>query len=106
MDQLSNIIKSFNDLFGNIDWKDADRIRQVILEEIPTKVGADTAYQNAMKNNDEKTARIEHDVALQRVVIELLADNTELFRQYSDNPSFKKWLGDTIFRLTYQRNAA
>jgi len=106
MDQLSNIIKSFNDLFGNIEWKDADRICRVILEEIPTKVGADPAYQNAMKNNDEKTARIEHDAALQRVVIELLADNTELFRQYSDNPSFKKWLGDTIFRLTYQRNAA
>ncbi|PIU86396.1 MAG: DEAD/DEAH box helicase [Zetaproteobacteria bacterium CG_4_8_14_3_um_filter_59_5] len=105
LDQLSNIIKTFNDQFGNIAWKDGDKIRKVIAEEIPAKVGADVAYQNAMKNNDKKTARIEHDAALQRVMIELLADHTELFKQFSDNPSFKKWLGDTIFGVTYQQQA-
>jgi len=102
LDQLSNIIKAFNDQFGNIDWKDADKIRQVIAEEIPAKVSADAAYQNAMKNNDKKTARIEHDAALQRVMVDLLTDHTELFKQFSDNPSFKKWLADTIFGVTYQ----
>ena len=105
LDQLSNIIKAFNDQFGNIDWKDADKIRKVIAEEIPAKVAADAAYQNAMKNNDKKTARIEHDAALQRVMIDLLADHTELFKQFSDNPSFKKWLGDTIFGVTYQQQS-
>jgi len=102
LDQLSNIIKTFNDLFGNIDWKDADKIRQVIAEEIPDKVAADSAYQNAMKNSDKQNARIEHDKALGRVMVELIADHTELFKQFSDNPSFKKWLGDTIFGATYQ----
>ena len=102
LDQLSNIIKAFNDQFANIEWKDGDKIREVIAEEIPAKVAADAAYQNAMKNNDKKTARIEHDAALQRVMIDLLADHTELFKQFSDNPSFKKWLGDTIFGVTYQ----
>jgi type I restriction enzyme R subunit len=102
LDQLSNIIKAFNDQFGNIDWKDGDKIREIIAEEIPAKVAADAAYQNAMKNNDKKTARIEHDAALQRVMIDLLSDHTELFKQFSDNPSFKKWLGDTIFGVTYQ----
>ncbi len=105
LDQLSNIIKAFNDQFGNIEWKDGDKIRQVIAEEIPAKVAADAAYQNAMKNNDKKTARIEHDAALQRVMIDLLSDHTELFKQFSDNPSFKKWLGDTIFGVTYQQQA-
>ncbi|MGI6683248.1 MAG: type I restriction endonuclease subunit R [Myxococcota bacterium] len=105
LDQLSNIIKAFNDQFGNIDWKDGDKIRKVIAEEIPAKVAADAAYQNAMKNNDKKTARIEHDAALQRVMIDLLSDHTELFKQFSDNPSFKKWLGDTIFGVTYQQQA-
>jgi type I restriction enzyme R subunit len=61
LDQLSNILKTFNDQFGNIDWKDGDKIRKVIAEEIPAKVAADVAYENAMKNNDKKTARIEHD---------------------------------------------
>ena len=105
LDQLSNIIKAFNDQFGNIEWKDGDKIRKVIAEEIPAKVAADAAYQNAMKNNDKKTARIEHDAALQRVMIDLLSDHTELFKQFSDNPSFKKWLGDTIFGATYRQSA-
>lgn len=63
------------------------------------------AYQNAMKNNDKKTARIEHDAALQRVMIDLLSDHTELFKQFGDNPSFKKRQGDTIFGVTYQQQA-
>lgn len=102
LDKLSNILKTFNDLFGNIEWKDGDKIRKVISEEIPAKVAADKAYQNAMKNNDKHTARIEHDRALQRVVVDLLSDHTELFKQFMDNPSFKKWLGDAIFSATYQ----
>ncbi|MFI5782701.1 type I restriction endonuclease subunit R [Nocardia sp. NPDC051570] len=105
LDQLSNIIKAFNDQFGNVDWRDEDKIREVIAEEIPAKVAADAAYRNAMKNNDKKTARIEHDAALQRVMIDLLSDHTELFKQFSDNPSFKKWLGDTIFGVTYQQDS-
>jgi type I restriction enzyme R subunit len=65
------------------------------------KVAADKAYQNAMKNSDKQNARIEHDRALQRVIIDLLTDQTELFKQFQDNAAFKKWLGDTIFSATY-----
>jgi type I restriction enzyme R subunit len=101
LDTLSNIIKAFNEQFGNIDWKDADKIRQVIVEEIPAKVSADKAYRNAMKSSDRQNARIEHDKALQRVIVELLADHAELFKQFSDNPSFKKWLGDTNLLATF-----
>jgi type I restriction enzyme R subunit len=106
LDLLSNILRTFNDQFGNIDWKDADKIRKVIAEEIPAKVAADKAYQNAMKNSDKQNARIEHDRALQRVLVELLADHTELFKQFSDNAAFKKWLADTIFSVTYTPPAA
>ena len=37
---------------------------KLITEEIPAKVAADTAYQNAMQNSDKQNARIEHDKAL------------------------------------------
>jgi type I restriction enzyme R subunit len=101
LDLLSNIVKVFNDQFGNIEWKDVDKIRKVISEEIPAKVAADKAYQNAKKYSDQQNARIEHDKALQRVMTDLLSDHTELFKQFSDNPSFRKWLTDTIFTVTY-----
>jgi type I restriction enzyme R subunit len=102
-DLLSNIIKAFNDQFGNIDWKDKDRISKLISEEIPARVAADQAYQNAIKNSDRQNAKIEHDNALRRVMTSLLADHTELFKQFSDNSSFQKWLTDTVFTMTYDR---
>jgi type I restriction enzyme R subunit len=75
LDRLSNIIKTFNEPIGNIEWKDADKTGKVISEEIPEKVAADRAYQNAMRNSDKQNARIEHDKALQRVMVDLPADN-------------------------------
>ena len=102
MDRLSHILREFNDRFGNIEWKDQDKIVKVIAEELPAKVAGDRAYRNAMDNSDEQNARIEHDKALGRAVTELLADHTELFKQFSDNPSFRKWLSETVFRETYR----
>lgn len=106
LDRLSNIIRSFNDLFGNITWVDSDRIRRLIASEIPDKVAANAAYQNAKQNSDKQNARIEHDKALAGVIVSLMKDDTELFKQFSDNPEFKRWLADTIFAETYNRSAA
>lgn len=105
IDKLSNIVKAFNDLFGNVEWKDEDKIRKVITEEIPARVAQDKAYQNAQANSDKQNAKLEHDKALNRVVLELLADHTELFKQFSDNPNFKRWLTDMVFDVTYHRSA-
>jgi type I restriction enzyme R subunit len=101
LDRLSNIIRSFNEQFGGISWTDADRVRRLVTVEIPAKVLADPAYQDAKRNSDKQNARIEHDKALARVIVALMKDDTELFKQFSDNPSFKKWLAESIFALTY-----
>lgn len=101
LDRLSNIIKTFNDQFGNIPWTDGDRVHKLITEDIPNRVAADKAYQNAMRNSDKQNAKIEHDKALARVMTSVLKDDTELFKQFMDNESFKRWLTDTVFGLTY-----
>jgi len=103
LERLSNIIRSFNDLFGNITWADTDRIRRLIATEIPDKVAANSVYQNAKQNSDKQNARIEHDKALAGVIVGLMKDDTELFKQFSDNPEFRRWLTDTIFSATYDR---
>ncbi len=102
LDRLSNILKTFNGQFGNIPWTDADRVHRLITEDIPARVAADTAYQNAKQNSDKQNARIEHDKALARVMTAVLKDDTELFKQFMDNESFKRWLTDTVFGLTYE----
>ena len=103
LDQLSNILKIFNDLFGDIPWEDADRVRQLITETIPSKVAVDTAFQNARQNSDKENARIEHDKALGRVMTALMKDDTQLFKQFMDNDGFKRWLTDTSFGLAYEQ---
>ncbi len=103
LDRLSNILKAFNEQFGNIPWADEDRVRKLITEDIPNRVAADTAYQNAKKQRDKQNARIEHDKALKRVMTDVLKDDTELFKQFMDNEGFRRWMTDTVFGLTYDQ---
>lgn len=102
LDLLSVIIASFNDMFGNIKWNDADNVFRQI-REIPAMVSRDEKYQNAMKNSDEESARLENERALQQVIFAIMSDNMELFKQYQDNPSFRKWLTDFVFNVTYNK---
>lgn len=104
MDLLSIILNAFNDMFGNIDWKEPDNVRRQIIA-IPDMVAKDEKYQNAMKNSDKQNARMESERALQQVIFSVMADNMELFKQFQDNPSFKKWLSDMVFNMTYEPNA-
>ena len=106
MDRLSNIVREFNDLYGDIEWNDRDKIERLISEELPAKVAADHAYQNAVANSDAQNARIEHDRALQRAMTELIADHTEFFKQFSDNQSFRQWLSARLFTETYNPGGA
>ncbi|EQD47734.1 type I restriction-modification system restriction subunit, partial [mine drainage metagenome] len=101
LERLSNILKAFNDQFGNIEWTNSDRVQRLITEDIPAGVAADKKYQNARRNSDKGNARIEHDKALGRVMNAVLKDDTELFKQFSDNESFRRWLSDTVFNSTY-----
>ena len=43
---------------------------------------------------------------LERAMTALLADHTELFKQFSDNDSFRRWLSDMVFAATYNQPAA
>ena len=103
MDHLSNILREFNEHFGDIQWEDADRVQRLIVETIPARVAADAAFQNARENSDRENARIEHDKALLRVMTALMKDDTELFKQFMDNPGFRRWLREFSFGRAYER---
>ena len=36
----------------------------------------------------------------------VMKDDTELFKQYMDNPGFKRWMNDTVFDLACEQEAA
>jgi type I restriction enzyme R subunit len=69
-------------------------------------VSKDQTYQNAMRNADKQEARTESDRVLQAVIMSIMSDNMELFKQFNDNPSFRKGLSDMVFNATYNKDGA
>jgi type I restriction enzyme R subunit len=98
LDRLSNILKAFNEQFGTL-FTDTDRVAKRIREDIAPKVAADTAYQNA-KENTPHTARMAHDQALSKVMQHLLTDDTQVYKQFVENESFKRFVGDMVYAIT------
>ena len=37
---------------------------------------------------------------------DLMADQTEFFKQFSDNESFRRWISGMVFAATYKGGAA
>ena len=100
LDRLSNILKTFNEQFGTL-FTDTDRVAKRIREDIAPKVAADAAYQNA-KENTPHTARMAHDQALAKVMQHLLTDDTQVYKQFVENESFKRFVGDMVYAITNQ----
>jgi type I restriction enzyme, R subunit len=98
LDRLSNILKNFNESFGTL-FTDADRVVNRIRQDIAPKVAADTAYQNA-KANTPHTARMAHDQALSKVMQTLLKEDSQVYKQFVENESFKRYVSDMVFHMT------
>jgi type I restriction enzyme R subunit len=98
LDRLSNILKTFNEQFGTL-FNDTDRVAQRIRDDIAPKVAADAAYKNA-KENTPHTARLAHDKALASVMQLLLKDDTQVYKQFVENDSFRRFVGDMVYALT------
>ncbi|MDX2034152.1 MAG: type I restriction endonuclease subunit R [Blastocatellia bacterium] len=97
LDRLSNILKSFNEQFSTL-FSDADRVIRRIREDIAPKIAADPAYRNA-RQNTPNTAAIELDAALSRVITPLYRDDTEFFKHFSQNESFRRGVKEMVLAL-------
>src|SRR5271155_110115 len=60
VDQLSSVVRDFNERFGATEFRDQDRVTRFLFEELPQRIGANDRVQNALRNSDAQNARIEH----------------------------------------------
>jgi type I restriction enzyme R subunit len=98
LDRLSNILKAFNEQFGTL-FNDADRIFTRIKDEIAPLVAENEAFRNA-RENTPGAARIEHDKALAKVMLTLLKDDTQVYKQFVENDAFRRAVSDFVYSLT------
>lgn len=103
LDFLENIVKSFNDIFGNIEWSNKDNvIRQI--SELPDMIMEDVSFRNALRNSDIENIKREYEVALKNVFRGIMKDNLELFGQWTNNIEFNKWINEYIFEEVIKKN--
>ena len=72
-----------------------------IQEDIAPKVAADKPYQNA-KQNTPSTAKIELDAALMRVIGPTFVDDTEFYKQFVQNESFRRFVTEMVIKIIDQ----
>lgn len=102
LDTLTNILKEFHDVFGDIEWTDEDKIKKQVAE-LPEIVSRDEAYQNAIQNSDEQNARAESDRATTAAILATMSSGIELYKAVQGNESFRKWIMDMVFNATYNQ---
>ena len=100
LDTLTQILKEFHDVFGNIDWTDEDRVKKQVAD-LPEIVSRDERYQNAIRYSDQQNARDESDRATDDAILATMSSGIELYRAIQDNESLRKWIYDMVFRQTY-----
>lgn len=97
MDVLSNIVNDFNDLFGNIDWKNSDEVQKQI-EELPSRIAASEAFANAVRNGDSQVAQITFNDDIMMVVAAMLEEKTEFVQTYFANPDFQNFVNARVYQ--------
>ncbi|MBB5351338.1 hypothetical protein HNR46_001574 [Haloferula luteola] len=53
--------------------------------------------------NFQRILESKGDKAWLRVITAMFKDDAQLFKQFQDNESFRKWLTDTMFDLTKEK---
>jgi type I restriction enzyme R subunit len=101
---LSLILAEFNQKFGT-NWKDSDKVMRFLFEDLPDEVAKDQEYQNAKRHSDRQNAKITHEKTVVDKFQESIFEHTEAYRKFTDDPDFKKWLCDTLFRMDYERGS-
>ena len=97
MDALSSIVKDFNDLFGNIDWKNRDEVQRQI-NELPKRIASSTDFVNAVKNGDGQVALITFNDDMISIVASMLEEKTEFVQTYFNNPDFQNFVNARVYQ--------
>lgn len=96
----SNILKTFNEHVRTL-FADSDRVVKRIQDDIVPKVAADQTHRNA-RDNTPHTARAACDQASSKVMQIMLEDDTQVCKRFVENESFRRFVGDMVYRLTGQ----
>lgn len=105
LDTLENILKAFNQRFGDIDWTDKDKVNEILTQQIPADMKADSATMDAITTSpDKQNAKITSDSKLEELMHKYLFTQTEIFKKFSQDTDFQRRYKDFIFDTLWNTN--
>jgi len=97
IDQLSNIINSFNERYGT-EFEDADKVRKM-AESIVESVAKNEDMLNSIQHSDEQNARITSDKIAQDELLKHVTTNFDFYKVINDNPEAKEEFNAMVFGM-------
>ncbi|MBP9758704.1 type I restriction endonuclease subunit R [Candidatus Dojkabacteria bacterium] len=99
-DRLSRILEEMNERFGGIDFGDGDKVRKT-FGEIADDVKKDPTFIKATQNADRQNSWITFEKVLNEKFQNMININFSLYKKYSDDPDFKKFMSDKLFEMVW-----
>lgn len=105
LDTLENIIKVFNQRFGDIDWSDKDKVNEILTQQIPDAMKADKRIMATITTSpDRQNAKISSDNKVEELMQQYLFSQTEIFKKFTTDKDFQRRYKEFIFESVWQAN--
>lgn len=98
-DKLSNIVNELNDVYGNAEFDDNDKVVFKQLENNLTK--NENFVKTVLNNPDKENIKLRFNEYFENEVFELQDKNFNLFKKIMDDNKFNGILKDLLFDLVY-----
>lgn len=98
LDTLENILKVFNQRFGDIDWTDKDKVNEILTQQIPGDMQKDERFMDVLINSpDKQNAKTSSDIKIDDLMQQYLFTQTEIYKKFSTDLDFKRRYKEFIF---------
>lgn len=102
IDVLSNIIQTFNDKFGNIDFGEDDKVKRLV-QNISDDIRTNSDFVKSTMNTDRQNMRVVfEDVATDTIQDYFMGDGFKIYKEFTNNDEFKKvFLAQLFEKISY-----
>ena len=104
MDTLENILSLFNQRFGDIEWLDKDKVRQILTKHLPDEMKANKEIMDAVRYSDKQNAKISSDKKLEELMQQYLFSQTEIFKKFTTDKDFQRKYKEFVFDTLVDAN--
>lgn len=104
METLEKIVDDFNNIFGDVEWGDADVVKQQVRNVVQNLQKSDEIRDTLLNNDESIQLQVVHDSISQELGI-ITANSSEMQRRYLSQPEIQQRLDALILmRLQEQLN--